>query len=202
MQRIATLVLLMSLATGSQAFAQGRQRRAKPKPASVIGNTTRLPMGTKRNAQLEKAILKTLSGYEPASDESVVRYYYTNVDLNGDGQEDVLVYLSGSYACGSGGCTLLVFSPARGGFRLASDISLVQSSPIVVSDTTSNGWNDLAVFVAGGGIQPGHYVSLKFNSRRYPNNASSAPALRAKVNGKEFFSEDINSGKGGLVLKP
>src|SRR2546423_7160213 len=184
----------MALVIGSQALAQGRQRRAKP--ASVIGNTTPLPMGTKRNAQLEKAILKALPGYDPESDHRL-RYYYTSVDLNGDGQEEALVYLVGAYACGSGGCRLLVFSPARNGFRLVSDISLVQSSPIIVSDTSSNGWNDLAVFVAGGGIQPGYYVSLKFKGKSYPNNASDVPRLRTKVNGKKFLSEDIDAGKGG-----
>jgi hypothetical protein len=43
---------------------------------------------------------------------------------------------------------------------------------------------------------------LKFNGRRYPANPTGAPALRSKVNGKEFFSEGINSGEGGLRLKP
>lgn len=50
--------------------------------------------------------------------------------------------------------------------------------PIRVLETKSHGWHDLAVFVAGGGIQPGYEADVPFNGERYATNPSSPPAHR------------------------
>jgi hypothetical protein len=49
-----------------------------------------------------------------------------------------------------------------------------------VLETTTNGWRDISVRVAGGGIVPGYEAILPFNGKTYPGNPSVAPARRAR----------------------
>ena len=117
---------------------------------------------------LERAILKTLPAYKPASEDEYTRYYYTRVDLDGDGQPEVMVYLVGQYVCGSGGCNLQIFRAVGKDYRLVSDISVAQT-PIVVSEQKNAGWSNLLVHVSGGGARA-RYALLKFNGKSYPGN--------------------------------
>jgi hypothetical protein len=130
------------------------------------------------NRQLQKAILQNLPGVE-AKD---LAYSYSEVDLNGDRDPEIVTYLGGRYTCGSGGCTMMVFQPSQD-YQLISYITLV-NSPVIVSSESTAGWNDLVLYVAGGGIEP-HYVRLQFDGRTYPGNPSVAPELAANttVNG-------------------
>lgn len=50
--------------------------------------------------------------------------------------------------------------------------------PIRLLTTTTNGWQDLAVSVSGGGIRPGYEVKLAFDGKKYPSNPTIAPAKR------------------------
>jgi hypothetical protein len=47
-----------------------------------------------------------------------------------------------------------------------------------VLNTKSNGWHDISVVVAGGGIQPGYEAVLSFDGKTYPSNPSTPPARR------------------------
>lgn len=63
------------------------------------------------NEAIEDAILQAVRYYTKAVADiggagSQVRYIYNMVDLNGDGNQEALVYLLGSIFCGSGGCDL------------------------------------------------------------------------------------------------
>lgn len=89
--------------------------------------------------------------------------------------EDIVVYVSGQMWCGSGGCRLLVLTPCGSEFRLIGSTTIVQL-PVHYLGTTTHGHADLAVFVAGGGIEPGHYAKLAFDGRSYPPNPSMPPA--------------------------
>jgi hypothetical protein len=111
------------------------------------------------------------------------------IDLNGDGDQDAIVVLTGSYWCGTGGCTMLVFQGGSGGFELVSRSSLIRP-PITVSDTQTNGWRDLIVTVSGGGI-PSKTVALKFDGQEYPLNPSDQPPLSSDepVQGTIILSE-------------
>jgi len=64
--------------------------------------------------------------------------------------------------------------------------------PIRVLSTKTNGWHDLGVGVAGGGIQPGYEARLRFDGRTYPSNPTVPPAqeLKAKVEGKIVIPAD------------
>jgi hypothetical protein len=150
-----------------------------------------------RDRLLENAIIQTL-GVETER----VTYYYDRLDLNRDGKPEVLVYVSGQSVCGSGGCSLLVFTTGNGAYKLVSQIALA-STPVIVSSHVSNGWNDLLLFVAGGGIQPGYYAVLPFSGGKYPENPTIAPAtaLRSRTRGVAYLV-GADQAESGIVIAP
>jgi hypothetical protein len=182
----ATKILAAALLALTSHAPAGAQRGPKP----VV--TRQFRPESARDAGLEAAIRDPDGDGDPdnfdPSGASWTNYYYNRVDLDGDGRPEVLVYLFGSYMCGSGGCNTLVFRRAGGGYKLVADIALTHN-PIFVSERRTNGWKDLVVFVAGGGIQPGHYSVLRFDGRSYPGNATADPAtpLRAPVRARAYL---------------
>ncbi|HSF14369.1 MAG TPA: hypothetical protein VLK65_02320 [Vicinamibacteria bacterium] len=76
------------------------------------------------------------------------RYVYGRVDLNGDGNDEVVVYLMGPFFCGTEGCDLLLFTEADG-HSLVSGFP-ISRTPVTVSPrktragTISFGWNPAA----------------------------------------------------------
>ena len=83
-----------------------------------------------------------------------VRYAAADVDLNGDGQPEVVAYLMGPNICGSGGCSAVVLVRESGGWRVLTAMDVTQL-PIRVLPSRSHGWRDLAVGVSGGGARAG-----------------------------------------------
>jgi hypothetical protein len=131
-------------------------------------------VASQTKASVQTAVSNYFQGQNvslPADQEWMTQY----VDLNDDGQEDALVVLTGPEWCGTGGCTLLVVAKEANGFRVVSKSTLIQT-PLVVSETRTNGWRDLIVEVRGNGM-----VALKFDGKGYPSNPSTQPALGAKV---------------------
>jgi hypothetical protein len=108
-------------------------------------------------------------------------------DLNGDGRPEALVYLISGNVCGSGGCNLLIFTPAGRSWRAVADMS-VTNPPIRLLPTSSHGWRDIAVTVAGGGSRR-HEVLISFNGRAYPDNPTVPPAraFRRTVAGRTLI---------------
>lgn len=151
------------------------------------------------DAAIESAILRTAPDYtrKIVGDERA-RYAFERVDLNGDGREEVLVYLMGSFFCGTGGCTLLVLREApEGGYLPVNDYSITQL-PVIVSPVKRNGWNDIWRMESGGGVEAS-YVRHSFDGSRYVKKerigASKAPE------GKACLAGEVTYGKG-LVLEP
>ena len=106
------------------------------------------------------------------------RYISSWADLNGDGRPEAFVYLiSGAY-CGSGGCNLMIFTPYQGTWHQVADMS-VTNPPIRVLESRTRGWNDIIVYVAGGGSR-GYMALLAFNGRSYPDNPTVAPARHVR----------------------
>ncbi|MBS0320762.1 MAG: hypothetical protein JSR18_09495 [Proteobacteria bacterium] len=90
------------------------------------------------------------------------------VDLDGDVQPELLVYVVGPGACGTGGCTLWVFARNGSEYRVVGKIGPVQT-PVRVGTGTGAGWRDLVVAVGGGGARAG-WRQLVFDGRTYPRN--------------------------------
>lgn len=204
MRLLMMLIISVAIICSIAFFTLAHQAQKLPSQRGInLAGVKILNSETSPDPELEKVILKNLPGYsETEQDEAfLIRYYYNRVDLNGDEKPEVLVYLSGAYTCGTGGCTMQVYESAKEGYRLISEIALV-NNPIIVSNQKTAGWSDLIVYVAGGGIR-GHYAVLRFNGRKYPTNASAGRALRpkTKVTGQALIADEI-SPNSGIKLRP
>jgi hypothetical protein len=209
--RLAALTLgaaaIMQLTLGAIALQVGQGSaiagEIKPLPSRggvKIGNIQYRNSETSPNPKLEQAIRRELQDYTPSSPDQYVRYYYNRVDLNDDGKPEVVVYLLGSYTCGSGGCTTLIFTPKGQDYRLVSELTLV-NDPILVTPQKTSGWKDLVLLVSGGGARS-QYSRLRFNGRTYPGNPSVQPALKpnSTLTGIALVADASSS--PGNVLRP
>lgn len=120
-------------------------------------------------------------------DHRLTRYRVALADLNGDHRPEALIYAmataeGGGQAdlCGSGGCDLYVLAPTTTGYRRVTTVTIVHP-PIRVLATTTHGWHDLGVGVAGGGITTAYEARLRFDGRRYPSNPTVAPAMPVRA---------------------
>jgi hypothetical protein len=139
---------------------------------------------------------------EYADVKSEVRYFDSYFDLDGDGKDEAIVYIIGPDVCGSGGCETLIFALHGTEYKMISRIGLSRP-PIIVLSKHSNGWRDLAVFVAGGGILPGYFAKLQFDGKAYPDNPTVDPAqpLKSKPAGAIVIPEKMRSVTEGKLLK-
>jgi hypothetical protein len=141
---------------------------AGPLEASPTVVATQAPTATSSAPDPAPALRRALGG------EGEARYVSARADLNGDGQDEVVAYLTGPYACGSGGCTLVVLTPEAGDYRTVTTASVVQL-PVRLLPTSTRGWRDLAVGIGGGG-QAAATAKLSFDGTRYPENPTTPPA--------------------------
>jgi hypothetical protein len=109
----------------------------------------------------------------------VSSYERADADLNGDGRSETFVYVTDRGYCGSGGCVLFVLSPHKDSFRVVLR-STVTHLPIRLLPTSTRGWRDVGVTVAGGGIIQPYTARLRFDGRRYPSNPTVLPAIPLK----------------------
>ena len=154
-----------------------------------------LNASTTRNERIEQALGEAIPGlatcpYAQAAPATIAdsetlqthRYHYHSVDLNGDRQNEQIVQVMGPMTCGTGGCTTLILEDASNhtpsGYDVVTQMTVV-NFPVVVSDRTASGWNDLLVMVSGGGAQPG-YRELKFDGQSYPTNPSIEPMVASE----------------------
>ena len=103
-------------------------------------------------------------------------YKRTDADLNGDGRKESFIYITDPNYCGSGGCTLVILSRAKRGYRVVMH-STVTKLPIRLLTTSSHGWRDIGVTVQGGGIIHSYEARLRYNGRQYPSNPTVSPAF-------------------------
>ena len=182
LRRLPFLALLALAACGSDEpapVAEGPVEAAQPAPLS--------------EADVAAAVAAALG------DDHEARYFDATIDLDGDGRDEVLAYVAGPMVCGTGGCPLYVFAPAASGYDLVARMSVVQV-PVRVSPERTNGWRDLVVAVAGGGIPAGHAV-LKFDGKSYPSNPTVPPAgPAASLEGTEILIGEFGSYTEGKPL--
>ncbi len=127
-----------------------------------------VPYLTQPDKAIEAAILEASPDYTReivgiAGREA--RYVYSRLDLNDDGRDEVLVYMLGSIFCGTGGCTLMLFTDSGDGLKLIDTFPITQDQ-VIVSTDRSHGWNNLIRLEAGGGAPP-TYVTHVFDGVRY-----------------------------------
>ena len=126
-----------------------------------------------------KTFLQRYTRISVSPEDPTLRVAVATVDLRGDGGKEILVYLSGRYWCGTGGCPLLVLVPSGALFKVISKTTITRP-PIRVLPTRSHGWSDLGVIVVGGGITRAYVAKLPFDGAGYAQNPTMAPARRAR----------------------
>jgi len=102
-------------------------------------------------------------------------YRRADVDLDGDDAAESLIYATGPRVCGSGGCNLYILARNGGRLRVVTNASVARL-PVTLLPTRSNGWRDIGVTVAGGGIRHAYMARLRFDGRSYPGNPTAPPA--------------------------
>jgi len=151
---------------------------------------------------IEAAILQALPDYtrsivEMEGGSGMARYIYNRVDLNDDGQDEVLVYLLGSYFCGTGGCNLMLFKEGSNGYVMMNDFP-ISRPPIIGSANKTQGWHDLWRLESGGGA-PATYVRHVFDGERYIEH-KRIPANDVPE-GQFYLSREISFDQG-IPLEP
>lgn len=87
-------------------------------------------------------------------------YKYNQVDLNGDGNLEILVGLNGPFFCGSGGCTVLLLTNHG---DVITRFSVVKY-PAYLDNESSNGWKNLILYSGGANRV------VQFDGTAYPSN--------------------------------
>lgn len=158
-------------------------------PFPCQGQTHHVEHGVRDNAL--KAVLQQYLKDQDVENDGTVRYVPAFVDLNDDGAEEVIVHIISPSLCGTGGCPTFVLVPDQSSFRIVSRIGITRP-PIRVLNKQTNGWRDLAVWVQGGGVQPGYEADLPFDGESYATNPTVAPAHRVSplAAGRVVVSDD------------
>ena len=144
------------------------------------------PVGAQTREDGLRAFLQTTFA-EARQDYPDTTYVAAFADLNGDGRDEALVSLQSGMFCGSGGCALYVYTPARGSWRQAAELTIV-NAPVRLLASRSHGWRDLSVAVRGGGALP-RTAWIRFNGRTYAANPSLAPRLPGRPTGRLLISD-------------
>lgn len=102
------------------------------------------------------------------------RYAHGWADLNGDGRPEALVYMMSGNYCGSGGCTLYIYTPEQNSFYQHGSMS-VTNLPVRALNSRTSGWRDLSVAISGGGTRA-RTVLIPHGRITYADNPTVAPA--------------------------
>ena len=133
-----------------------------------------------------RAFLQERFGEDRTTDPGM-RYALAWGDLNGDRRPEALVYLTSRSHCGTGGCTLYIYTPEQGSWYQHGSLT-VTNPPVVVLNSSTNGWRDLAVRIRGGGARP-RMARVRHGRITYESNPSLAPAAALSPAGRIVITE-------------
>ncbi|MEL7292001.1 MAG: hypothetical protein AAGJ78_10055 [Pseudomonadota bacterium] len=170
----------------------------QPQPESTGSVSVQDANAVPSSAEYNPMVANALAAYfkQTNTPASGTRYRWLVYDLNGDGNNELLVQLDW---CGSGGCTLLIFDNQAQTWRFNSRITQVRT-PLNLGRNNHNGWQDLVFFVSGGGAIPNQHL-LKFDGEQYPLNPSVAPvASYDDISAVQLFADGLTPQQEGATL--
>ena len=124
---------------------------------SVCADTTAIDI-------VSRALSDELDGLEPKDRRFAAEW----VDLNDDGQDELVVMLLSSYFCGSGGCTWYIFH----GDGSVLTRGTVAGYPFYVGEPGVDDYRTL--YIRSGGA----YHTMEFSEGSYPTNPSVEPSIQ------------------------
>jgi len=122
-----------------------------------------------------KPIVKAIKAYlggKPLSQQARLVTAFT--DLNGDGVNEVVVYLLDPSFCGSGGCNTFILSQAGPDWHVVGNITITHP-PIYRLPRGKDGWAELGVTVSGGGLAR-TVMAVPHGEGGYVRNPTMPPA--------------------------
>jgi hypothetical protein len=141
--------------------------------AGVVFSAHCFPQGEQqpRSNQNEslKIFLRDYLANSRSDDREPTRYTSAFVDLKDDGSKEVVVYVTGDFWCGSGGCMTLILEHKGSSFKVVSKM-MTTLLPIRALTTKSNGWHDISVMARvwyGEGNVYSREQKLSFNGKSY-----------------------------------
>jgi len=126
----------------------------------------------------EKLLAKAVERYRLNKKQEQSPYRSVGMDLNGDGQAEVLTLMEGTDWCAKTGCTLAIFTSSKTGYRPVATIRRVWG-PVTVTNERNNGWSDLVVNT--GLASRNQRVRLRFGASGYPGNAVTLTPMPADI---------------------
>lgn len=143
-----------------------------PDPTDTIpGDQYGVHSSSKQTADLVRLTLQSLFKDDLAKnliDETSRKFIFFEYDLNDDSKNEILVGLTGSYFCGSGGCTQYVLDN-QGNVITKFTVS---GYPVVIDNNKTKGWKDLII------LSGNKNRIVKFDGTKYPANPSTQPELK------------------------
>ncbi len=159
------------------------------------------PAQAEADPSLETAIREFLDKPELVEDRTT-RYVAYPVDLDGDGVDEQVVYVTGIRWCGSGGCTTLVARRAGASYEIVSRIRVTETPVHVLDAAPGAGWRSLAVPVTGAGPRPSYVAELPFDGTGYPENPTASEARPlSDVSAAQVVVPSV-PGEGRLLYAP
>lgn len=117
-------------------------------------------------------------------------YYYNYVDLDNDGNKEILAVVIGPYTSGTGGSSALWLTENGGKWHVNQDFTLV-NMPVIISDKVTNGYHELVVPYYGGG-QESSYAILKCKDGEYSRVSDSETVKNLdEITGTAILTNDI-----------
>ncbi len=127
----------------------------------------------------------------PEEYQSETRYYYNYMDLNEDGTQELFVAVVGEYTSGSAGDNVLLLQEQEGAFLLLEAFTMVRT-PVIISDSMTEGWHDLIFPVYGGGIDPGYVICYYSSEGGYQTEANVfVEELEETLTGDQILSNNL-----------
>ena len=170
--RIRTHLVLI-VAVAAAACGQGQSRTDAGAGAVAAGTEPPAPVEVRATPTVGDQLRELYADFG-----SDIYTFEAEVDLNGDGADEIIVHVVGPMICGTGGCDTLVFTQRTSGHEIVGEIAVTRP-PIRVSTASTNGWRNLIVHISGGGIQPGFDGEVPFDGAAYQSNPTApmvAPA--------------------------
>ena len=145
--------------------AEDEAKATEASSSDNIARLVKLTLASKYKNDIDKGLI----------DNSSRKFVYSEYDLNGDSKKEIFVGLTGSYFCGSGGCSIYLLDNEGNIITLFS----VAEYPIAIDTRKTNGWNNLLI------NSNGKFHIMKFNGRKYPSN----PSVQKSI--KDYPSDDL-----------
>ena len=150
---------------------------------------TTIADGPDPEADLARALRHYAEGVDATWDPTAADVAW--LDLNRDGLDDAIVFVTDDDWCNRSGCTVLVFEAMppedaveMGPFRPAAEIRHARQ-PVHVAPSTRGVWSDLFMRDRDGAVR-----QLSFNGESYPlTPAHGRPARSAPVRGVALFAD-------------